>query len=73
MVRTILFLIFLLGSTGISFSQIDTNSTVGQLGGDGYREGQYPGLGKAASEIFYSEKRITVSGYAEFNNVFNDG
>jgi hypothetical protein len=53
--------------------EIDTLSALEQLGGDGYREGQYPGLGKAASEIFYSKKRITFSGYAEFNNVFNGG
>ena len=43
------------------------------LGGDGYREGQYPGLGRAASEIFYSDKPITFSGYAEIANVFNGG
>lgn len=54
-------------------AQTDTLSTRAQLGGDGYREGQYPGLGRAASEIFYSENRITFSGYAEFANVFNGG
>lgn len=56
-----------------SQAQIDTLSTVDQLGGDGYRQGQYPGLGRAASEIFYSENRIAFSGYAEFANVFNGG
>ncbi len=56
-----------------SYQAKDTLTALEQLGGDGYREGQYPGLGKAASEIFYSKKRVTISGYAEFNNVFNDG
>lgn len=54
-------------------AQTDSLSTRAQLGGDGYREGQYPGLGRAASEIFYSEDRIAFSGYAEFANVFNGG
>ncbi len=56
-----------------SYAQTDTLSTVDQLGGDGYRKGQYPGLGRAASEIFYSDDRIAFSGYAEFANVFNGG
>jgi hypothetical protein len=54
-------------------AQTDSLSTRAQLGGDGYREGQYPGLGRAASEIFYSQDRVAFSGYAEFANVFNGG
>jgi len=54
-------------------AQLDTLTAQEQLGGDGYREGQYPGLGRAASEIFYSDKRVTFSGYAELANVFNGG
>lgn len=64
--------LFLLASTQL-FGQVDTLSVKDQLGGDGYREGQYPGLGRAASEIFYSDKRVTFSGYAELANVFNGG
>ena len=56
-----------------AYAQVDTLSVQSQLGGDGYREGQYPGLGRAASEIFYSDKRLTFSGYAELANVFNGG
>lgn len=56
-----------------SWSQLDSLSAKEQLGGDGYREGQYPGLGRAASEIFYSDKPVTFSGYAELANVFNGG
>ena len=55
------------------WGQLDTLTAQQQLGGDGYREGQYPGLGRAASEIFYSDKRVTFSGYAELANVFNGG
>lgn len=54
-------------------SLLDSLTAQEQLGGDGYREGQYPGLGRAASEIFYSDKRVTFSGYAELANVFNGG
>jgi len=54
-------------------AQVDSLSNLEQLGGDGYREGQYPGLGHAASEIFYSEKPFAFSGYAELANVFNGG
>jgi len=54
-------------------SNLDSLSAQAQLGGDGYREGQYPGLGRAASEIFYSDKRVAFSGYAELANVFNGG
>ena len=64
-------LILSFGATGMA--QVDSLSTRAQLGGDGYREGQYPGLGRAASEIFYSQDRIAFSGYAEFANVFNGG
>jgi hypothetical protein len=67
------FFILVLFSDGDCFAQLDTLSAQEQLGGDGYREGQYPGLGRAASEIFYSDKRITFSGYAELANVFNGG
>ena len=56
-----------------AWAQLDTLSAQEQLGGDGYREGQYPGLGRAASEIFYSDKRVAFSGYAELANVFNGG
>ena len=56
-----------------ALGQVDSLSTQQILGGDGYREGQYPGLGRAASEIFYSDKPITFSGYAELANVFNGG
>lgn len=56
-----------------AWAQLDTLSAQEQLGGDGYREGQYPGLGRAASEIFYSDKRVSFSGYAELANVFNGG
>lgn len=59
--------------SGDGYAQLDTLSAQEQLGGDGYREGQYPGLGRAASEIFYSDKRVTFSGYAELANVFNGG
>lgn len=55
------------------WAQTDTLSIKETLGGDGYREGQYPGLGRAASEIFYSDKPVTFSGYAELANVFNGG
>ena len=65
--------ILVLFSGGECFAQLDTLSAQEQLGGDGYREGQYPGLGRAASEIFYSDKRVTFSGYAELANVFNGG
>ena len=72
--RTLLcFFILILFSNGNCFAQLDTLSAQEQLGGDGYREGQYPGLGRAASEIFYSDKRVTFSGYAELANVFNGG
>jgi len=63
----------ILFSDGDCFAQLDTLSAKEQLGGDGYREGQYPGLGRAASEIFYSDKRVSFSGYAELANVFNGG
>lgn len=54
----------------VAFGQVeDTSSVLEQLGGDGYREGQYPGLGRAASEIFYADRPITLSGYAELANV----
>ena len=56
-----------------ALGQVDSLSTQQILGGDGYREGQYPGLGRAASEIFYSDKPVTFSGYAELANVFNGG
>jgi hypothetical protein len=56
-----------------SQAQLDTLSAQEQLGGDGYREGQYPGLGRAASNIFYSDKAVSFSGYAELANVFNGG
>jgi len=70
-----LFCVFILVifSGGDCFAQLDSLSAQDQLGGDGYREGQYPGLGRAASEIFYSDKRVTFSGYAEMANVFNGG
>lgn len=64
--------LFVLG-TEKNHAQLDSISAQEQLGGDGYREGQYPGLGRAASEIFYSDKRVTFSGYAELANVFNGG
>lgn len=67
------FILLFLVNSGIVYAQLDTLSTQEQLGGDGYREGQYPGLGRAASEIFYSEKPVTFSGYAELANVFNGG
>lgn len=54
-------------------AQDDAAAEVKQLGGDGYREGQYPGLGRAASQIFYSPNKVTFSGYAELANVFNGG
>lgn len=54
-------------------SLLDSLTAQEQLGGDGYREGQYPGLGRAASQIFYSDKRVAFSGYAELANVFNGG
>lgn len=66
-------LVFIFMSSHQCWSQLDTLSAKEQLGGDGYREGQYPGLGRAASEIFYSDKRVTFSGYAELANVFNGG
>ena len=49
-----LFCVFILVifSSGDCFAQLDSLSAQDQLGGDGYREGQYPGLGRAASEIF---------------------
>ncbi len=49
----------------IGFSQKDSVNVLDQLHGDGYRENQYPGLGRAASEIFYTDKRVNISGYAE--------
>jgi len=61
------------GGNSKLYGQLDSLSAQEQLGGDGYREGQYPGLGRAASEIFYSDKPITFSGYAEIANVFNGG
>ena len=64
---------FTLLYNGLLIAQTDSLSAAYQLGGDGYREGQYPGLGRAASEIFYSEKKVTLSGYAELANVFNGG
>ena len=65
--------ILILFSGSACFAQLDSLSAQEQLGGDGYREGQYPGLGRAASEIFYSDKPVTFSGYAELANVFNGG
>ena len=67
------FLLLILFDTTEGYTQLDTLSAQEQLGGDGYREGQYPGLGRAASGIFYSDKAISFSGYAELANVFNGG
>ena len=71
-----IFSLAFLMTTGIGYTglaQTDSLTVKQQLGGDGYREGQYPGLGRAASEIFYSDRPITFSGYAELANVFNGG
>ena len=67
------FLLLILFDATEGYAQLDTLSAQEQLGGDGYREGQYPGLGRAASGIFYSDKAISFSGYAELANVFNGG
>ena len=69
----VFFLLLIIVGSEVGYAQLDTISAIDQLGGDGYREGQYPGLGRAASEIFYSDKPVTFSGYAELANVFNGG
>lgn len=69
----VFFLLLIIIGSEVGYAQLDTISAIDQLGGDGYREGQYPGLGRAASEIFYSDKPVTFSGYAELANVFNGG
>ena len=71
--RFALILTCLVGAGRDSLGQDDTETDIQELGGDGYREGQYPGLGRAASGIFYAESRVTFSGYAELANVFNGG
>jgi len=69
----LLILLLIVFCTENSYAQLDTLTAQEQLGGDGYRTGQYPGLGRAASGIFYSDKPISFSGYAEVANVFNGG
>ncbi len=69
----LLILLLIVFCTEKSYAQLDTLTAQEQLGGDGYRTGQYPGLGRAASGIFYSDKPISFSGYAEVANVFNGG
>ena len=69
--RLFIFCLFIL-LTQTTYSKSDSLSVNQQLGGDGYREGQFSGLGRAASEIFYSEYWISFSGYAELAVIFDD-
>lgn len=71
-IKGLLLLGFLCISLVLS-GQVDTEDEIKELGGDGYREGQYPGLGRAASEIFFSGKKVTFSGYAELANILSLG
>lgn len=69
-----LLILFLICFSSIQLkAQDDAADEVKQLGGDGYRKGQYPGLGRAASQILYSPNKVKFSGYAELANVFNGG
>lgn len=57
---------FCLLGHGIVLGQ-ERNAT---LGGEGYRENQYPGVSESASKIFFSDKKFAFSGYLELNQIF---
>lgn len=65
MYRLLWIFIILIGLPELLFAQ-DRNAV---LGGEGYRENQYPGLSESASKIFFSDSWLTFSGYLELNQI----